>query len=272
MRLAARLTRRGRSHGRLISILAAIAVFTSLSLVPARSGAAGDNPRLNWQAAEMSDNGQSFDGMAAVGALFNETAGKLAAHFCTASVVDSPHGDLAITAAHCVTGATGQIAFVPGYANGNEPYGVWEVTRVFTDPAWQASQDPADDVAFLQLSATVGSAPIESVTGAEHVAAGEAASGLVQVIGYPDTADQPAWCVNWTKLFSPTQLEFDRGGYTDGPSGGPFLADVSAASGHGTIIGVIGGYGRGGATPQVSYSSAFGTAVAALYATAQASG
>jgi V8-like Glu-specific endopeptidase len=275
MRLAARLAASGRTHGRLISILAAVAVFVTLSLAPARSGAAGDTwpARLGAGgigAARVSGNGQSFDGVATVGALFAESSGKLSSHFCTASVVDSPHGDLAITAAHCVTGTSGQIAFVPGYANGTEPYGVWQVTRVYTDAAWQSAQDPDDDVAFLQLSSAPGGAPVEAVTGAEHVATDAAAGGLVQVIGYPDTADQPVSCVNWTKPFSPTQLEFDCGGYTNGTSGGPFLANVSASSGQGTVIGVIGGYEQGGDLPQVSYSVAFGATVAALYQTAQA--
>jgi V8-like Glu-specific endopeptidase len=218
----------------------------------------------------VSGNGQSFDGVATVGALFAESSGKLSSHFCTASVVDSPHGDLAITAAHCVTGTSGQIAFVPGYANGTEPYGVWQVTRVYTDAAWQSAQDPDDDVAFLELSSAPGGAPVETVTGAEHVATDAAAGALVRVIGYPDSADQPVSCVNWTKLFSPTQLEFDCGGYTNGTSGGPFLANVSAPSGQGTVIGVIGGYEQGGDLPQVSYSVAFGAAVAALYETAKA--
>jgi len=277
MRLAARLAASGRTHGRLISILAAVAVLVTLSLALGRSGAAGDTwpgaSRLGaggTGAARVSSNGQSFDGVATVGALFGESAGKLSSHFCTASVVDSPHGDLAITAAHCVTGPSRQIAFVPGYANGTEPYGVWQVTRVYTDAAWQSAQDPDDDVAFLQLSSAPGGAPVETVTGAEHVATDTAAGALVRVIGYPDAADQPVSCVNWTKLFSPTQLEFDCGGYTDGTSGGPFLANVSASSGLGTVIGVIGGYEQGGDLPQVSYSVAFGAAVAALYQTAQA--
>ena len=280
MRLAARLAASGRTHGRLISILAAVAVLVTLSLAPARSGAAGDTlpgparPGADGTgAAQVSSNGQSFDGVATVGALFGESSGKLSSHFCTASVVDSPHGDLAITAAHCVSGTSGQIAFVPGYANGTEPYGVWQVTRVYTDAAWQSAQAPDDDVAFLQLSAAPGGAPVETVTGAEHVAtdaADTAAGALVRVIGYPDAANQPVSCVNRTKLFSPTQLEFDCGGYTDGTSGGPFLAGVSASSGAGTVIGVIGGYEQGGDLPQVSYSVAFGAAVAALYQTAKA--
>ena len=280
MRWAARLLRGGRTRVHLMSVVAAVAVFGTISLVPATSGAAGDTLR-HLRAAlrgpahtEVTSTGQSFGGVPAVGALFLESSGKLTQHFCTASVVASPHGDLAVTAAHCVTGVSSQMAFVPGYANGAEPYGIWQVTRVYTDQAWQTSQDPDDDVAFIQLSGTAGASAIEAVTGAEQVGTdspGQAlASTLVRVIGYPDGADQPVWCVNWTKVFSPTQLEFDCGGYTNGTSGGPFLADASS-SGEGTVIGVIGGYQQGGDTPQVSYSSAFGPAVAVLYQTAEAS-
>jgi V8-like Glu-specific endopeptidase len=286
MRWTRRLARPGRTRVHLVSVLAAVGVFTAVSLVPGVSGAAGNTLRslrrvlhtthttakVTPAAPIVTANGQSFSGVAAVGALFTDDSGRLGQHFCTASVVDSPHGDLAVTAAHCVTGVSGQIVFVPGYANGTEPYGIWDVTRVYTDQAWQSSQDPDDDVAFLQLSGpSGGTRPIEDVTGAEQLVTGAAGRELVQVIGYPDGASQPVTCANWTKVFSPTQLEFDCGGYTNGTSGGPFLADVSAATGQGTVIGVIGGYEQGGDTPQVSYSSVFGASVAGLYQTAESS-
>jgi hypothetical protein len=65
-------------------------------------------------------------------------------------------------------------------------------------------------------------------------------------------------------------MEFDCGGYTDGTSGGPFLARVQRATGLGTVIGVIGGYQQGGNTPSVSYSARFGRAVRTLYEAAVA--
>jgi hypothetical protein len=68
------------------------------------------------------------------------------------------------------------------------------------------------------------------------------------------------------------QLEFDCGGYANGTSGGPFLADVNPKTGQGAVIGVIGGYEQGGLTPQVSYSSVFGSNVAALYRAAATDG
>jgi V8-like Glu-specific endopeptidase len=228
------------------------------------------------QPAGTSRQGQAFAGAAAgaaVGALFTENAGKLGQHFCTASVVHSPEGDLAVTAAHCVSGqvsaGSGVIAFAPGYVGGHAPYGVWQVTRVYTDQAWRAAQDPDHDVAFLRLS-SAGAVPVEHVTGAERLGTGWPARSLVQVTGYPDGQAEPVRCVNWTESFTPSQLEFDCGGYTDGTSGGPFLARVCARTGQGTVIGVIGGYQQGGDTPDVSYSIVFGAAVASLYQTAEA--
>jgi V8-like Glu-specific endopeptidase len=278
----------GQKPLRLLAVLAAAAGLTALLLVPADSGAAGgagaagaaDGAGPSRLAAgrdaagvaDPSHGGQAFGGVAAVGALFSENSGQLGAHFCTATVVHSPHGDLAVTAAHCLSGTSGPIAFVPGYANGQQPFGIWQVTRVYTDEAWQSAQDPDHDVAFLRVSPASDGTRIEDVTGAVQLGTGWAAPALVHVIGYPDSADQPVLCANWTKSFSPTQLEFDCGGYTVGTSGGPFLAGLSGASGQGTVIGVIGGYQQGGDTPQVSYSAVFGAAVAVLFETAEAGG
>jgi V8-like Glu-specific endopeptidase len=279
MRWTARRTRDGRKPVRLFAVFAAIASCAVLILVPTDGGAASGLAKglglLPSRLATPSQTSRAFGGVAAVGALFTMSSRQLGTHFCTASVIHSPHGNLAVTAAHCVTGTDkpgGQIVFVPGYANGKEPYGVWQVTRVYTDKAWQSSQDPADDVAFLRLSSASDGVPIEDVTGAELLGTGSQADTLVQVIGYPDGAVQPVWCANRAKSFSPTQLEFDCAGYTDGTSGSPFLADVSTVTGEGTIIGVIGGYEQGGDTPEVSYASVLGTAVASLYLTAEAGG
>ena len=214
---------------------------------------------------------QAFSGTAAVGALFTTSAGKLDHHFCTASVVNSPVGDLVITAAHCVSGTSG-VVFVPGYDHGTTPYGVWSVTKIYTDQSWQASADPDDDVAFLQVGQHGSIVPIEDVTGAEQLQTGTSARQLVEVIGYPNATDEPIACQNRTREPMLDQLEFDCGGYTDGTSGGPFLVHVNPETGQGAVIGVIGGYEQGGYVPQISYSSKFGANVAALYAQAVSGG
>lgn len=259
---------------------AAVAIVTVLTVgvvaaVTPAEGAAGDIAssfaRAVRHLVSTSQNGQDFAGTPAVGALFTMSKGKLGRHFCTASVIGSPHGDLVITAAHCVTGASG-IVFVPGYDRGATPYGVWTVTKIYVDRSWTSSSNPKDDVAFLRVSQAGSTVPIEDVTGAEALKTGTPARQLVEVIGYPDSGSQPIVCRNWTREPMSEQLEFDCGGYTDGTSGGPFLANVNPLTGQGRVIGVIGGYEQGGLTPQVSYSSMFGANVAALYRQAVAGG
>src|SRR5215469_2749846 len=170
----------GRKPLRLFATLAVAAGFAALLLVPADGGAAGDTgptrPVAGLGAAGAPHSGQAFGGVAAVGALFSENSGRLGTHFCTATVVHSPHGDLAVTAAHCLSGTSGPIAFVPGYANGQQPFGIWQVTRVYTDDAWQSAEDPDHDVAFLRVSPASDGTRIEDVTGAEQLGTGDGTS------------------------------------------------------------------------------------------------
>jgi V8-like Glu-specific endopeptidase len=255
-------------------LITTLTVGVVVAVTPAE-GAAGDIAngltRAVRHLVSSSANARDFAGTPAVGALFTMSNGKLGQHFCTASVVHSPDGDLVITAAHCVSGVSG-VVFVPGYDRGATPYGVWTVTKIYTDQSWQASSNPDDDVAFLQVERAGSTVPIEQVTGAEQLETSTSAQQLVEVIGYPNSGNGPITCRNWTREPMSDQLEFDCGGYTDGTSGGPFLARVNRVTGRGTVIGVIGGYEQGGLVPQISYSSMFGANVAALYQLAVAGG
>ncbi len=259
------------------AIVTALAIGVVIMMTPA-SGAAGAIAtgfvRAMRHMGSTSRNGKAFAGTPAVGALFTASAGQLGQHFCSASVINSPHGDLVITAAHCVTGTSGTVVFVPGYDSGKAPYGIWDVTKVYVDQAWKSSHNPDDDVAILKVSQPGSTVPIEDVvTGGEKLVTGEPADHqLVEVIGYPDSSNQPVTCQNYLKEPMTDQLEFDCGGYPDGTSGGPFLTKVNAKTGLGTVVGVIGGYQQGGDTPQVSYSAVFGAYVAALDKTAVAGG
>ena len=157
-------------------------------------------PALNTQA-------WTSGGTPAVGALFTTSrSGPLARHFCSAAVVDSPAGDLLITAAHCLTGQ-GQVVFVPGYAGGRGPYGAWTVTRVILAPQWTSSADPDDDVAFLVVSQPQTGVAIQRVTGGERLGIGPPPPRPVVVTGYPAAATprsaagtthacsaRPSWC------------------------------------------------------------------------------
>jgi V8-like Glu-specific endopeptidase len=225
------------------------------------------------QAPQTLVNAKQYAGSFAVGALFRLSGGHLGQHFCTASVVDSKPGDLVITAAHCVSKLSpGEIAFVPGYHHGGEPHGVWTVSKVIVDSRWRRLASPDHDFAFLVVRQSGNTSNIQQVTGGEQLGTGWPARVRVNVIGYPDRLDRPIVCQRRTRPFGAHQMKFVCGGFTGGTSGGPFLANVSVATGDGTVIGVIGGYEQGGDLASVSYSPRFGKAMRALYRTASSEG
>jgi V8-like Glu-specific endopeptidase len=202
-----------------------------------------------------------------VGALFSlGESGQLGIHFCTASVVDSPAGDLVVTAAHCMKGRTpDEIAFVPDYSRGQEPFGVWTVSRIIVDASWTTSADPDDDFAFLIVHQKDAHGSVQQLTGGETVGIDVAAGRTVMVAGYPDGQDAPISCQGTALEYSSTQYQFDCDGFTDGTSGSPLLADVGPLGGSETVIGVIGGYEQGGYTPSVSYAAKFSANLSDLY-------
>jgi len=213
-----------------------------------------------------------FGGTSPVGALFMLTPrGQLEHHFCTASVVDSPSGDLVLTAAHCMAGRPwSQIAFVPDYADGKAPYGVWTISRMLVNRQWESSGNPDDDFAFLVVRRRGSRKSIEDLTGGETIATGAPAGQAVKVVGYPDGLDGLISCQGTVAAFGATQYAFDCAGFTAGTSGSPFLADVSPVQGLDSVIGVIGGYENGGFSPSMSYATRFNAQLRALYTVALA--
>jgi V8-like Glu-specific endopeptidase len=215
--------------------------------------------------------GKPFGGTPAVGVLFPAGSG-VANHFCSASVVHSAAGNLVITAGHCVysDGPKQNVAFAPGYHDGQTPYGTWTVTKILVSDGWRAGNNQDEDVAFLQVAPSSSGASLESVTGANQIGFNRGFGMPVTVPAYPQGSDMPITCVAPAVKFSATQTEWDCRGYPDGTSGAPFLTDVDAGGAKGTVIGVIGGYQQGGDTPDVSYSAYFGNTIQALYQTAAA--
>ncbi|MBB5119924.1 hypothetical protein AF335_13335 [Streptomyces eurocidicus] len=204
----------------------------------------------------------------AVGPLFYTGQGE-PGHGCTASVVHSPRGDLVVTAAHCVHqgGFRTDLAFVPGYRDGEAPYGVWVPTSVDISPEWAENRNPDHDVAFLRVRRVGDDTPVERVTGAERIRFSPAPDRPTRVIGYAVGDERPLACQNSTERFGRTQLRFPCQGLPNGTSGGPFLTDVDPATGLGTLTGVLGGHDEGG-DERNSYSAYFGEHIAGLYARA----
>jgi len=202
-----------------------------------------------------------------VGALFShDTKGD---HFCTASAVDSPGRNLIITAAHCVHSGRGgaylsNLVFVPGYRNGNAPYGVWKVKTQFVDDRWASDSDPDLDVGFAVLQPLNGK-NIADVLGSNLLGINQGFGNIVRVTGYPTSADEPVTCINRTTRELKYQMRFACNGYPPGTSGSPWLTHYDPKTKRGEVIGVIGGYQLGGLEDAVSYSSYFDDDVRKLY-------
>jgi V8-like Glu-specific endopeptidase len=187
---------------------------------------------------------------ARVGALFDGEQ-----HFCTASVVRSPHRDLVVTAAHCLDDGDGGLVFVPGYRDGQAPYGRWKVKERYLPEGWSKGQDEDSDVAFATVEGDV-----QDVVGGNPFVTGTATGATgVTVTGYPSLRDVPIGCTNKPTAHSRTQQRIVCPDFTGGTSGSPWV------NGDGQVVGVLGGHEQGGATPDVSYSVVLGAEAAALY-------
>jgi V8-like Glu-specific endopeptidase len=202
-----------------------------------------------------------------VGALFS--SGSNGNHFCTASVVNSPGKNLLITAAHCINSGNGggyrsNIVFIPDYADGNQPFGVWQPEKLLVDSRWASSSDEDLDVGFIVLKPLDGK-NIQDVLGGDDLAINPGFSNVVRVTGYPSSASEPVTCVNKTTQQATYQVKFACGGYPDGTSGSPWVTHFNETTRHGDIVGVIGGYQAGGDTDSISYSSYFDSDIENLY-------
>jgi hypothetical protein len=216
-----------------------------------------------------------FAGLPQVGALFSSAdyTGSTASHFCTATVIDSPRGDLVLTAAHCVAGfatstyKAGTLTFAPGYDNGPDAHlgGVWSVQQIDVSPGYKADQNPEDDYALLVIAPKNG-LDIQQVTGGLRLGTTQLPE-QVAVVGYNDLVydvDGNEAVICRATAFEETDdgepwARFNCPNYQDGTSGGPWITK------DGTVVGVIGGYEQGGDSPNWSYSAIFNSATLAFY-------
>jgi hypothetical protein len=230
---------------RAVALLGTVAAVVLLTGPPAL-GDAGPPPGT--------PTATTFEGLPTVGALF--PLGTAAGHTCTASVVDSPGGNLLLTAAHCLAGPGTGVRFVPMYHDGQAPFGVWTVLRTYVHPSWLASQDPRHDYAFAVVAPKRlrhgRLVELQDAVGANRLLAHQAEYRMVRVVGYPiSPGEEPVSCRNrsYEEAGYPA---FDCHGYVEGTSGGPWL--VRAGYGAAGVVGLIGGLHQGGCLEYTSYS------------------
>jgi V8-like Glu-specific endopeptidase len=199
---------------------------------------------------------------------------------CSGSVIDSPHGDVVLTAGHCVidpeSGAVARdVVFVPGYREKSEPYGAWSATNYATTETWEEtagtrSPNEGGDLAFLVLADNSEGADVEEKVGSLKIAFDQARLQTYTQYGYP--AEEPydgeilysnttayAGTDTHDPLLTPSPIRI-ASDFTAGSSGGPWTIGSSSAP---TVVSLTDyGYEE---EPGYIYGAYFGNAARGAY-------
>lgn len=196
---------------------------------------------------------------------------------CSANAVTSENRSTVITAGHCVRmgGAFhGNWVFVPGYQNGNRPYGTWVATTLYTTPQWNNSEDVNYDVASAVVAPLNGES-LTDVVGGQGVSFNQARRRQMHSFGYPAAApydgSKLVYCSG--RAFDDFLMSRDIGlncNMTGGSSGGPWFLDFDENTGLGTLNSVN-SFKYAFATGWM-FGPYFGTEARAVYEAAQTTG
>ncbi|MFD7665889.1 trypsin-like serine peptidase [Streptomyces sp. NPDC059788] len=159
---------------------------------------------------------------------------------CSGNAVTSANKSTVITAGHCVklNGAwhTNWV-FVPGYHDGQDPYGKWSAAKTLATPQWTASEDINYDVGAAVVT-PVGGQQLTDVVGGQGLAFNTGYNKPMYAFGYPAASPYDGskliYCSGNTikdPLFST-----DHGlscNMTGGSSGGPWFTGFDEATGTG---------------------------------------
>jgi V8-like Glu-specific endopeptidase len=171
-------------------------------------------------------------------------------YVCSGSAVSSPDRSTVLTAGHCVydpessTAATNW-AFVPGYADGKAPYGVFPARHLVTSTGWRGREDFDVDFAFADVGPNGSGVALTDAVGGQPIAFGAPRGGLVRAFGYPAaapwTGERLVNCAATVVQDTSVDASQDQGmrcSMTPGSSGGPWLAGFSSRTGRGTLVSV----------------------------------
>lgn len=236
---------------------------TSADAAPA---VAGDKAR------PMSNDGPT-DGLPSVGALFFNIGP--VHERCTGTVINTGSKNIIATAGHClwtkpVSWLPGvslpDPVFVPGYHDGQAPYGKWSVKSRYIATAWKKDLNPDYDYGFFVLNDSKGQR-IQDVVGGNAWRTDAGTDNRVEVTGYPDNRDQPLQCFTTTKKFQnyASQLVFPCDNFHTGVSGSLLMENFGQPKADlGTAIASLGGYQQGGDSDNISYAVLWNSNTAAL--------
>ncbi|MEU0478498.1 peptidase [Streptosporangium sp. NPDC006013] len=161
---------------------------------------------------------------------------------CSANAVTSENRSTVITAGHCVRmgGAFhSNWVFVPGYENGNRPYGTWVATTLYTTPQWNNTEDINYDVASAVVAPLNGRS-LTDVVGGQGVSFNQSRRAQMHSFGYPAAGpydgSKLVYCAG--RAFDDFLMSRDIGlncNMTGGSSGGPWFLGFNESTGLGTL-------------------------------------
>jgi V8-like Glu-specific endopeptidase len=195
---------------------------------------------------------------------------------CSGNAVTSANKSTVLTAGHCVKleGAwhTNWV-FVPGYHDGQAPYGRWSATKTLSTPQWTASEDINYDIGAAVVAPLDGKL-LTDVVGGQGLAFNTGYNRAMYAFGFPAAApydgEKFVYCSgNTNRDFL---LSNDHGmtcNQTGGASGGPWFTQFDEATGTGLQSSV--NSFKYNFLPNRMYGPYFGTDAQNLYQTAQSS-
>ncbi|MEU9110569.1 peptidase [Streptomyces sp. NPDC048483] len=159
---------------------------------------------------------------------------------CSGDAVTSANKSTVITAGHCVKleGAwhTNWV-FVPGYHDGQAPYGKWAADKTLSTPQWTKSEDINYDVGAAVV-APLGGKKLTDVVGGQGLAFNSGYNKQMYAFGFPAAAPYDGskliYC-SGTTIKDPL-LSNDHGlpcNMTGGSSGGPWFTSFNESTGTG---------------------------------------
>ncbi|MGW0826155.1 trypsin-like serine peptidase [Streptomyces sp. NPDC002845] len=195
---------------------------------------------------------------------------------CSGNAVTSANKSTVITAGHCVklegSWHTNWV-FVPGYHDGQAPYGTWTASKTLATPQWTASEDINYDIGAAVVAPLDGNR-LTDVVGGQGLAFNTGYNKAMYAFGFPAAApydgEKFIYCSGTTYrdfLFSSDHgLNCDM---TGGSSGGPWFTQFDEATGTGLQSSV--NSFKYNFLPTAMYGPYFGADAQNLYQTAQSS-
>ncbi|MDQ4145202.1 MAG: hypothetical protein M3198_15975 [Actinomycetota bacterium] len=212
---------------------------------------------------------ESGDSHTTEGRIFFRSDG--VSYSCSGTVVTSANKSVVWTAGHCVNHGGSNWAnkwvFVPGYEDGEAPYGKWTAARLAAPRGWTNRQSSAYDIGAAILHPNGDGERIADVVGSQGIAWNLSRKQQFSAYGYPSAGSfdgESLWACHsrfgWSDpIPGPNPLAIGCN-MTYGSSGGGWIVELES----GSYLNSVTSYSHPGER-HVVYGPYFGDAAASLY-------